>query len=91
MLNKLYENGSSLSTFEQLIFVTGIRRMISGSEEPPVREILQTSILSVISTIFKFSDTSEDIRIMKVTLFVNQNSLKVFGFSQIWLMARTVI
>jgi hypothetical protein len=48
--------------------LVAIRKVISGSEEPPIREILeQTSIMELLGQIFKFPDHSDDIRIMKVT------------------------
>lgn len=42
------------------------RKAISGAEEPPVGEILQTSVLSLISQLLKFNDTSEEVRVMKL-------------------------
>jgi hypothetical protein len=54
---------------QQLVLVTGIRRMISILQLPPVTEILETNILSIISQIFRFDDgISEEIRAMKVRL-----------------------
>ena len=46
--------------------ITAIRKSISGHEDPPVTEILETSILSVIAQIFRFPDNIEENRIMKV-------------------------
>lgn len=62
-----------LSKNHQLLLITAVRRMISGTEDPPVSEILQSNILFVISEIFRFTDTAEEIRIMKVILVNNFN------------------
>ena len=41
--------------------------MISNSQEPPVREILETNVLSIVQQIFSFADNiSEEIRAMKL-------------------------
>jgi hypothetical protein len=46
--------------------VITIRRVISGHEEPPIDEILQTNILQIVSQMLKFNDSSEEVRIMKL-------------------------
>jgi hypothetical protein len=40
--------------------------MISGSDEPPIGQIMTTNIIDVIATVFKFQDVSEDIAFMKM-------------------------
>lgn len=59
-----------MNNFQQLIIITSIRRLISGTEDPPVHEIMQSNILNVISTIFKFNDVTEEIKVMKVKQFL---------------------
>jgi hypothetical protein len=47
--------------------VIGIRKVISGTDEPPIAEIVNNSnILEILGSIFRFTDTSEEIRIMKL-------------------------
>ncbi|CDW81557.1 karyopherin alpha [Stylonychia lemnae] len=65
LLNKLVTN-QDYSTLEQLTIITCIRRFISSSQEPPIDEILQTNILDILCTVFKFNDGPEDIRMMKL-------------------------
>jgi hypothetical protein len=50
------------------VLLTAVRKGISGAEEPPISEIMDTNILQIISQIFRFNDTSEEIRIMKVSI-----------------------
>jgi hypothetical protein len=58
---------TKLTREQQLALITSIRRLISNIREPPVKEILQTNILSIIEQIFRFGDTiSEEIRAMKL-------------------------
>jgi len=66
----------------QLLIVVAIRRMISGSENPPVTKILNTNILDIISKIFTFNDSIELIKIMKVIehLSLTLDSWKAFGY-----------
>jgi len=60
---------TKLSPKEQLVLVTAIRRLMSNKQIPPVLEILQTNILSIIAQIFRFKDNlSEEIRAMKVII-----------------------
>jgi hypothetical protein len=54
------------TTIEQLTIITCIRRFISSSAEPPIEELIGTNILDILSTVFKFNDGPEDIRMMKV-------------------------
>lgn len=51
---------------QQLVLIVATRKTVSGTEEPPVKEILSTNILQVIGQIFMFTDISEEIRLMKV-------------------------
>jgi hypothetical protein len=39
---------------------------MSSTEEPPVKQILETNMIQVVSQIFQFNDVSEEIRLMKV-------------------------
>jgi hypothetical protein len=50
-----------------VILIMAIRKAISGVQEPPIPEILETNIMTMLSQLFKFNDTSEEIRIMKVS------------------------
>lgn len=81
MLNKLIEN-PELSALQQLVLVTGIRRLISGTDEPPISEILKSNILNVIATLFRFNDTQEEIRIMKVNTFILLMTYCVYSWKQ---------
>ena len=58
---------TTLDSTQLLVLIVAIRRTISGTEEPPISEILDTNILPYISQIFNMVDTHEDIRHMKVT------------------------
>jgi len=49
-----------------VILIMAIRKAISGVQEPPIPEILETNIMTMLSQLFKFNDTSEEIRIMKL-------------------------
>jgi hypothetical protein len=51
------------------ILIIGIRKAISGSEEPPIEDLLDTNILNIISEILQLPDNSDDIRIMKVNIY----------------------
>ena len=53
---------------EQLVIIIAIRKSISGFDEPPAEEILETNILHTLSQLLMFADTSVEIRIMKVSL-----------------------
>ncbi len=53
---------------DQLILVIAIRKTVSGTEEPPIKELLTTNIMQVIAQIFTFADSSEEIRLMKVSI-----------------------
>lgn len=44
-----------------------VRKTISGVEAPPVGEILKTNILTMLSQLFNFPDTCEEVRVMKVS------------------------
>lgn len=50
--------------------LTSIRKSISGSEDPPVTEILNTNILAVVAQILRFPDNIEENRVMKVSLYL---------------------
>lgn len=44
-----------------------MRRLISGTDEPPVQDILEkTNIMNVLTTIFKFHDSNDDVKNMKL-------------------------
>jgi len=43
-----------------------LRKTISGVDEPPVTELLETSILTLLSQLFKFTDVCEEVRAMKL-------------------------
>lgn len=65
LLNKLVE--MHLSEEDQLVLVITIRRVISGSEEPPIEEIMaSTNLIQIVSQMLKFSDATEEVRIMKL-------------------------
>lgn len=51
-----------------MILVIGLRKVISGSEEPPLEEIFKTNIIQMISSILRMPDEQEDIRILKVRI-----------------------
>eukprot|EP00347_Sterkiella_histriomuscorum_P007064 403350389 len=81
LFNKLITD--NLDNKQQLVVMTQVRRMISGTDEPPIAEILgQTSILNVISTVFRFQDTSEDIKYMKMESLWALTNL-VFGSNEV--------
>jgi hypothetical protein len=51
------------------VLIIAIRKTISGSEEPPVSEILETNILQMIGSILNAPDNTvavEEVRIMKL-------------------------
>lgn len=50
LLNRLFEPG--LDPTQQLIIIVGIRKTMSSTEEPPVKDILETSMIQVVSQIF---------------------------------------
>jgi hypothetical protein len=58
--------GSGYSSEHILVLITAIRKLISGSEDPPVDKILKTNILDIISHILKLQDGNEEVRHMKV-------------------------
>jgi hypothetical protein len=58
---------------KQLVLIIAIRKTVSGTEEPPVKEILTTNIMQVITQIFSFADTNEEIRLMKVSIITGLN------------------
>lgn len=62
--NRLMDN--TLTENEMLVLITAIRKVISGSEEPPITEILETNILTMISQLLRFADTSDELKVMKV-------------------------
>lgn len=64
-LNKLVST-ADLKSEEQLGLISMIRKQISGSEDPPIGQILQTDIMDVISTIFQFNDTNDHVTYMKM-------------------------
>ena len=64
-MNKLIAT-NDLQPIEQLALISMIRKLISGSEDPPVAQILQTDIMQIISTIFQFSDVNEYVAYMKM-------------------------
>ena len=64
LLNRLLD--STLLPPDQLVIMIAIRKTISGSEEPPVTELLETSILSILAQLFKFPDVSDEVRAMKL-------------------------
>lgn len=43
-----------------------LRKTISGVDEPPVTELLETNILAFLSQLFNFADTCEEVRAMKL-------------------------
>jgi hypothetical protein len=51
---------------DQLLLLIAIRKTISGVDEPPVKELMETSILGILSQLFTFPDNGEDIRAMKL-------------------------
>jgi hypothetical protein len=51
---------------DQLVIFIAIRKTISGAEEPPVKELLCTNILTMLSNLFNFQDVSEEVRAMKL-------------------------
>lgn len=57
---------SQLQDLERLALLITVRRVISGQEEPPVSELLQTNIIQMISYIFGLQDTSEEVRLLKL-------------------------
>lgn len=65
MLNKIVD--SSLSGEQVIVILVAIRRCISGTQEPPVKEILETNILDVLCRIFGMDDVSTEIKHMKVS------------------------
>jgi hypothetical protein len=65
VINKLIQT-IDLQPFEQLALISMIRKLISGTEDPPVAQILQTDILEIIATIFQFSDVNEYVCYMKM-------------------------
>ena len=65
MLNKIVD--SSLTSEQVIVILVAIRRIISGTQEPPVKELLETNILDVLCRIFGMEDSSTDIRNMKVS------------------------
>ena len=65
MLNKIVD--SSLTGEQVIIILVAIRRCISGTEEPPVKDLLETNILDVLCRIFGMEDASNEIKHMKVS------------------------
>jgi hypothetical protein len=57
---------ATLSETDQLVLVMAIRKTISGAEEPPVSDIIETGVLQMAGEILRFNDTCEEIRVMKV-------------------------
>jgi hypothetical protein len=51
---------------DQLVLLIAIRKTISGVDEPPVKELMETSILGILSQIFTFTDNGEVVRAMKL-------------------------
>lgn len=51
---------------QQLVLISKVRKLISGVDDPPVAEILQTDILEILSTVFRFTDANEHITYMKL-------------------------
>ncbi len=47
LLNRLID--SNLSSNDMIVLLLAIRKAISSVEEPPVKEILKTNILSIMS------------------------------------------
>jgi hypothetical protein len=64
LLNRLID--SNLSSNDMIVLLLAIRKAISSVEEPPVKEILKTNILSIMSQLFTQPDNHEDIRTMKL-------------------------
>jgi hypothetical protein len=66
-----------MTHLQQLVILMALRKTISGSEEPPVTEILQTNILPLLSSIFKTPDNAglpDEVRIMKLeTIWILTN------------------
>ena len=58
-----------LTEKQQLVLIIAIRKTISGSEEPPVAEILDTNILPMLGSILNAPDNqaaAEEVRLMKL-------------------------
>jgi hypothetical protein len=55
---------------QQLVLIIAIRKTISGSEEPPVEDILNTNILHMLGSILNAPDNNtaaaEQVRLMKL-------------------------
>lgn len=48
------------------MLLIAIRKTISGVDEPPVKELMETSILGILSQLFTFPDNGEVVRAMKL-------------------------
>ncbi|TNV74065.1 hypothetical protein FGO68_gene12213 [Halteria grandinella] len=61
---------ADLTEPQQLVLIINIRKTISGSEEPPVQEILATNILHMLGSILNAPDNNtaavEQVRLMKL-------------------------
>lgn len=51
---------------DQLVLIIALRKTISGVDEPPVTELLETNILSMLAQLFTFTDTVDEVRAMKL-------------------------
>ena len=51
---------------DQLVLVIAMRKTISGVDEPPVTELLETNILGILSQLFSFPDNCDEVRAMKL-------------------------
>lgn len=60
---------NTLQAIETLVLIMAIRKTISGAEEPPISEIIQTGIMDLVAQILRLNDTSDEIRVMKVSIF----------------------
>ena len=66
ILNRLTHQ--DLTQEQQCILVMGLRKAISGNNDPIVSEILSTNILEIISSILDMPDENSTIRILKVSI-----------------------
>ena len=70
MLNKIVD--SSLNSEQIIVILVAIRRCISGTQEPPVKKLLETNILDILCRIFSMEDSSTETKHMKVRIYIKQ-------------------